>query len=106
MDDLERISDERDCKYVDLYVRKQNQQAIRFYKKLGYYVYETVKDYYTSYDDDNVTEDAYDMHKLLHKWEEKSSKTKSKKQPSSSGDSRHVEDGPPPPSTEIIEIDC
>ena len=65
MDDLEGISDARDCKFVDLYVRRQNKQAIRMYERLGYYVHEVVKDYYQGFDDPNVTEDAFDMHKLL-----------------------------------------
>lgn len=71
MDDLEAISDARDCKFVDLYVREQNSQAIRFYKKLGYYVHETVKDYYTSLDNDDDKENAYDMHKNLDGWRSK-----------------------------------
>jgi len=71
MDDLESISDARDCKFVDLYVRQQNSQAIRFYTKLGYYVYETVKNYYQSLDNANDKEDAYDMHKDLSGWKSK-----------------------------------
>lgn len=68
MADLERISDERECRFVDLYVRKSNNQATSFYKKLGYYVHEEIPDYYTSLDNADDTENAYDMHKLLHKW--------------------------------------
>ena len=68
MADLERISDDKDCRFVDLYVRKSNSQAFSFYKKLGYYIHEEIVDYYTSLDNPNDTENAYDMHKLLHKW--------------------------------------
>ena len=66
--DLERISDERDCRFVDLYVRKSNQQAVSFYTKLGYYVHEEIPDYYQSFTNPSDTENAYDMHKLLHGW--------------------------------------
>lgn len=59
MRELENISDNRDCKFVDLYVRSSNKQAIKFYEKMGYFVYQTVRDYYTSLDDPDDTEDAY-----------------------------------------------
>lgn len=65
MADLERISDERDCRFVDLFVRQSNTQAYSFYEKLGYFIHERIPDYYQALDDPNVTEDAYDMHKNL-----------------------------------------
>lgn len=68
MNDLERISDERDCRFVDLYVRKSNDQAYRFYTKRDYFVHEEIEDYYQSMDNPKDTENAYDMHKILHNW--------------------------------------
>lgn len=46
--------------FVDLYVRKDNIPAIRFYKKLGYTVYRKVLGYYV-----DSGEDALDMRKSL-----------------------------------------
>merc|ERR1712010_26338 len=85
MDDLEGISDARDCKFVDLYVRRQNRQAISMYERLGYYVHEVVKDYYQGFDDPSVTEDAFDMHKILKNWT-------TKKNPRVSSAVQHIPD--------------
>jgi N-terminal acetyltransferase B complex catalytic subunit len=85
MDDLEGISDARDCKFVDLYVRRQNKQAISMYERLGYYVHEVVKDYYQGFDDPSVTEDAFDMHKILKGW-------MAKKNPRLSSAIQHIQD--------------
>lgn len=46
--------------FIDLFVRKSNQTAISFYKKLGYVVYRTVYKYYIT-----PSDDAYDMRKSL-----------------------------------------
>jgi len=68
MKDLEAISDARNCRFVDLYVRQSNKPALKFYKNLDYYVHERIKNYYTSYTNENDNEDAYDMHKKLNGW--------------------------------------
>jgi N-terminal acetyltransferase B complex catalytic subunit len=44
---------------VDLFVRASNEIAKELYRKMGYSVYRTVKDYY------NDGEDALDMRKAL-----------------------------------------
>ena len=68
MEGLEEISDSKNCYFVDLFVRVSNTIAISFYKKLGYTVYRTLRDYYSG----ELNEDAYDMRKALtvdkHKW--------------------------------------
>ena len=68
MEGLEEISDSKNCYFVDLFVRVSNIIAISFYKKLGYTVYRTLRDYYSG----ELKEDAYDMRKALavdkHKW--------------------------------------
>jgi len=66
---LEQVSEEKECYFVDLFVRKSNTAAINFYKSLGYIVYRTVLDYYSGEPD----EDAYDMRKALSRDVEKKS---------------------------------
>jgi len=61
MDVLEIISENKYCRFVDLFVRVSNQVAIKMYKALGYVVYRTVLQYYSGETD----EDAYDMRKSL-----------------------------------------
>lgn len=62
---LEAAADAGDAWFIDLFVRKSNTKAIKFYEGMGYSVYRVVKDYYG----DNVSdptasgEDAYDMRK-------------------------------------------
>lgn len=46
--------------FVDLFVRSKNEQAIKFYTKMGYVVYRTIIDYY-----EEPKEDAYEMRKGL-----------------------------------------
>lgn len=64
MDRLEQVSDDKKGFFVDLFVRKSNNVAVNMYKKLGYVVYRTVIDYYTS-PSGGKDEDAYDMRKPL-----------------------------------------
>jgi len=61
MSGLEEISENKNCYFVDLFVRVSNDVAINMYKKLGYVVYRTVLEYYSGDPD----EDAYDMRKAL-----------------------------------------
>lgn len=61
MDGLEQTSEEKNCFFVDLFVRVSNDIAVEMYKKLGYIVYRTVLEYYSGDPD----EDAYDMRKAL-----------------------------------------
>jgi len=66
---LEQVSEAKNTYFVDLFVRKSNENAIGMYKKLGYNVYRTVLDYYTGTPD----EDAYDMRKAMPRDVEKKS---------------------------------
>eukprot|EP01130_Rhizamoeba_saxonica_P010447 TRINITY_DN4277_c0_g1_i1.p1 TRINITY_DN4277_c0_g1~~TRINITY_DN4277_c0_g1_i1.p1 ORF type:complete len:175 (+),score=41.42 TRINITY_DN4277_c0_g1_i1:50-574(+) len=60
MDILEDVTDNVHGGYfVDLFVRKSNDVAIKFYEKLGYVVYRRVIEYYSG------KEDAYDMRKSM-----------------------------------------
>jgi len=61
MDALEKISEQKKCMFVDLFVRVSNAVAITMYRALGYVVYRTVLQYYSGETD----EDAYDMRKSL-----------------------------------------
>uniref|UniRef100_A0A0K0F268 N-alpha-acetyltransferase 20 n=1 Tax=Strongyloides venezuelensis TaxID=75913 RepID=A0A0K0F268_STRVS len=58
---LEKTSDIQDCYFVDLYVRVSNVAAVNMYKKLGYSIYNRIKNYYSGERD----EDAFDMRKCL-----------------------------------------
>uniref|UniRef100_A0A0N4Z3H2 N-alpha-acetyltransferase 20 n=1 Tax=Parastrongyloides trichosuri TaxID=131310 RepID=A0A0N4Z3H2_PARTI len=58
---LEKTSDIQDCYFVDLFVRVSNDAAVNMYKKLGYTIYNRIKNYYSGERD----EDAYDMRKCL-----------------------------------------
>jgi len=69
MNILEDISEQKNCFFVDLFVRMSNKVAIDMYKHLGYTVYRRVLEYYSGDHD----EDAYDMRKALsHDVEKKS----------------------------------
>ncbi|KAI8484151.1 N-alpha-acetyltransferase 20-like [Branchiostoma floridae x Branchiostoma belcheri] len=61
MASLEQISENKNCYFVDLFVRVSNKVAVDMYKKLGYSIYRTVLEYYSGDPD----EDAYDMRKAL-----------------------------------------
>ncbi|KJE94503.1 N-acetyltransferase [Capsaspora owczarzaki ATCC 30864] len=61
MAQLERLSEQNKCYFVDLFVRKSNEVAINMYRKFGYIVYRTVLNYYSGVEE----EDAYDMRKAL-----------------------------------------
>lgn len=50
--------------YVDLFVRASNKVAITMYENLGYCIYQTVDNYYSS-DGVQPSEDAFDMRKSL-----------------------------------------
>lgn len=69
MDGLEEKSEEKNCFFVDLFVRVSNQIAVNMYKKLGYVIYRTVLEYYSGDPD----EDAYDMRKALSRDKNKTS---------------------------------
>ncbi|KAH8652453.1 N-acetyltransferase 5 [Xylariales sp. PMI_506] len=64
---LEAAANDGNAWFMDLFVRKSNERAIQFYKRMGYSVYRVVKDYYA----DNVKnpaaggEDAFDMRKPM-----------------------------------------
>lgn len=62
---LEAGAEAADAWFVDLFVRKSNEKAIRFYENMGYSVYRVVKDYYGDNVNDPTAsgEDAYDMRK-------------------------------------------
>ncbi|XP_078491433.1 N-alpha-acetyltransferase 20-like [Ciona intestinalis] len=62
MKHLEDVSEKKKAMFVDLFVRKSNQVAVKMYEKLGYIVYRTVLDYYSS-PNGEADEDAYDMRK-------------------------------------------
>ncbi|KAG9250368.1 acyl-CoA N-acyltransferase [Emericellopsis atlantica] len=66
---LETAADEQDAWFVDLFVRRSNERAIRFYKNMGYSVYRVVKDYYGDHATDPTRsgEDAYDMRKPMRR---------------------------------------
>jgi N-terminal acetyltransferase B complex catalytic subunit len=51
--------------FIDLFVRESNKTAIKMYERLGYSVYRVVQDYYPGLDDEQSTEHALDMRKLL-----------------------------------------
>ncbi|XP_003747157.1 N-alpha-acetyltransferase 20 [Galendromus occidentalis] len=70
MDSLEEISEEKNCYFVDLFVRLSNSIAIDMYKRLGYTIYRRVLGYYSSSGSD-PDEDAFDMRKALSRDEDK-----------------------------------
>ena len=64
---LEIAADNGDAWFMDLFVRKSNHRAIRFYESMGYSVFRVVKDYYGENIEDPSAggEDAYDMRKPM-----------------------------------------
>lgn len=66
---LEAAANKEDAWFVDLFVRKSNTKAIRFYEGMGYSVYRVVKDYYGENVNDPTAngEDAYDMRKAMRR---------------------------------------
>ncbi|KAI1326888.1 N-acetyltransferase 5 [Xylariaceae sp. FL0255] len=64
---LEDGSESANPWFVDLFVRKSNEKAIKLYEKMGYSVYRVVKDYYGDNPNDPSArgEDAYDMRKPM-----------------------------------------
>ena len=62
---IEAAANKADAWFVDLFVRKSNTKAIKFYEGMGYSVYRVVKNYYGENLDDPTAdgEDAYDMRK-------------------------------------------
>jgi len=69
MKGLEAISEQKDCYFVDLFVRVGNKVAIEMYENLGYTIYRRIIDYYSGAPD----EDAFDMRKALKRDVEKKS---------------------------------
>ena len=61
MNHLERVSEDGDMYFVDLFVRQSNSKACQMYKKMGYSTYRTITGYYTG----TNPEDALDMRKPL-----------------------------------------
>jgi N-terminal acetyltransferase B complex catalytic subunit len=61
MKHLESVSEQNQCYFVDLFVRKSNSKAIEFYKKRNFVIYREIKDYYSG---PNI-ENAYDMRLAL-----------------------------------------
>jgi len=57
----EKMSEIKDCYFVDLFVRVSNKVAVDMYNRLGYIVYRRVLGYYSGDPD----EDAFDMRKAL-----------------------------------------
>ena len=45
---LKQISEEYKCYYVDLFMRKSNSGALKFYENLGYSIYREILNYYSS----------------------------------------------------------
>lgn len=64
---LEAAGDAGNAWFVDLFVRKTNYRAIKFYESMGYSIFRVVKDYYGEHSTDPTqdSEDAYDMRKPL-----------------------------------------
>ncbi|KAK1003512.1 N-alpha-acetyltransferase 20 [Friedmanniomyces endolithicus] len=56
---LEQVGDEQDAWFVDLFVRVENEAAIKLYEKMGYSIYRRITGYY------NDGSDAFDMRKPL-----------------------------------------
>ena len=67
MAQLEAVTERHKGYFVDLFVRKSNNNALGMYHKLGYIEYRTVLEYYG---DD---EDAYDMRKSMSRDPDKKS---------------------------------
>ncbi|KAI1722396.1 acetyltransferase (GNAT) family domain-containing protein [Ditylenchus destructor] len=61
MENLEKISESKNCYFVDLFVRVSNETACKMYTNLGYIVYRRILEYYSGDQD----EDAFDMRKAL-----------------------------------------
>jgi N-terminal acetyltransferase B complex catalytic subunit len=61
MHHLERVSEERKCYFVDLFVRHSNSLAIGMYEQLGYSKYRRILSYYSG----DPPEDGLDMRKSL-----------------------------------------
>ncbi|GAA6051545.1 hypothetical protein JCM3770_000408 [Rhodotorula araucariae] len=64
MDLLEKVSEQEEGWFVDLFVRQSNDLAIGLYKSLGYMIYRRVRAYYGGGPGEK-DEDAYDMRKSL-----------------------------------------
>ncbi|KAK0735601.1 acyl-CoA N-acyltransferase [Apiosordaria backusii] len=64
---LEAAGDAGNAWFVDLFVRKTNHKAIKFYESMGYSIFRVVKEYYGDHSTDPTqnSEDAYDMRKPL-----------------------------------------
>ncbi|CZT20443.1 related to N-acetyltransferase 5 [Ramularia collo-cygni] len=58
---IEKAGDEANAWFVDLFVRVENEAAIRLYEKMGYSVFRRITDYYSD------GSDAFDMRKPLRR---------------------------------------
>ena len=67
MSHLERVSEERKCYYVDLFVRQSNTLAIAMYETFGFIQYRKILQYYSGPQQEN----AFDMRKSLSMDKEK-----------------------------------
>lgn len=56
---LEKIGEQQNAWFVDLFVRVENGAAIELYRRMGYSVYRRIVDYYAD------GSDAFDMRKPL-----------------------------------------
>ncbi|KAL5261291.1 hypothetical protein ACHWQZ_G007110 [Mnemiopsis leidyi] len=67
MNQLEKISENQKCYFVDLFVRVSNDVAKNMYKNFGYSVYRQIVEYYAGGNAPHSPpdEDAYDMRKAL-----------------------------------------
>ncbi|KPV76098.1 uncharacterized protein RHOBADRAFT_53088 [Rhodotorula graminis WP1] len=64
MDLLEKVSEQEEGWFVDLFVRQSNNLAIGLYESLGYMIYRRVRGYYGGGPGEK-DEDAFDMRKAL-----------------------------------------
>ena len=61
MSHLDRVSEDRKCYYVDLFVRQSNSLAISMYEGFGFVQYRKILQYYSG----AAQENAFDMRKSL-----------------------------------------
>ena len=71
MDYLEKISEQKKCYFIDLFVRKSNVRAISMYEGFSFIKYREIIDYYAKRN--SSSENAYDMRKAMSRDKEKKS---------------------------------
>jgi N-terminal acetyltransferase B complex catalytic subunit len=62
---LEKECNKQKALFVDLFVRQSNEGAIKMYTRLGYSVFRVVQGYYPGVRNEDESEDALDMRKLM-----------------------------------------